>query len=108
MRLLNRNPVGLPDLGVLLALAWLAKSSTTLFLGLFIIFSLGRLLLSLAFKLPWQHLRSRLERSPVGSDSPCARRLLALISPKNSRTKGGSPFYSLPKFLVLGATGKLV
>ena len=104
MRLLNENPVRLYlILGVLLALAWLAKSSTTLFLGLFIVFSFGRLLLSLAFKqnLPW-HLRSpgwSARRFGVGL-ALCAAAYFALISPRllHAQRAWGSPFYSLPSF----------
>jgi hypothetical protein len=104
MRLLNENPVRLYlALGALLALAWLAKSSTTLFLGLFIVFSFGRLLLRLAFKqnLPW-HLRSpgwSARRFGVGL-ALCAAVYFALISPRllHAQRTWGSPFYSLPSF----------
>ena len=60
MRLLNENPLPLYLLlGILTALAWLAKSSTTPFFILFLGFSIVRWLLSLSFgeKLPW-HLRA--------------------------------------------------
>jgi hypothetical protein len=104
MRLLNENPVSLYlMLGVLIALAWLAKSSTTPFLVLFVIFSVGRLLLNLAFRqnLPW-HLRApgwSARRFVVGLVL-CAAAYFALISPRlvHAQREWGSPFYSLPSF----------
>ena len=104
MRLLNENPVRLYlILGVLIALAWLAKSSTTPFLGLFVVFSIGRLLLDLAFKqnLPW-HLRApgwSARRFGIGL-ALCAAAYFALISPRllHAQRAWGSPFYSLPSF----------
>ncbi|HEY5705018.1 MAG TPA: hypothetical protein VIS96_05540 [Terrimicrobiaceae bacterium] len=104
MRLLNENPLHLYlVLGVLLALAWLAKSSTTLFLVLFIAFSAGRLLLNLAFKqnLPW-HLHApgwSARRFGIGMVC-CAAVYFALISPRllHAQKAWGSPFYSLPSF----------
>ena len=104
MRLLNENPLRLYLLlGVLTALAWLAKSSTTPFLGLFAVLSLGRWLLNLAFKqrLPW-HLRSpgwSARRFVVGL-ALCASAYFALISPRllHAQRAWGSAFYSLPSF----------
>jgi hypothetical protein len=104
MRLLNENPVSLYlILGVLIALAWLAKSSTTPFLVLFVIFSVGRLLLNLAFNqnLPW-HLGApgwSARRFGVGLVL-CAAAYFALISPRlvHAQRAWGSPFYSLPSF----------
>ena len=104
MRLLNENPVRLYlILGVLIALAWLAKSSTTPFLVLFVVFSIVRLLLNLAFKqnLPW-HLRApgwSARRFGVGLVL-CAAAYFALISPRlvHAQRAWGSPFYSLPSF----------
>ena len=104
MRLLNENPVRLYlVLGVLIAVAWLAKSSTTPFLVLFVVFSVVRLLLNLAFKqnLPW-HLRApgwSARRFGVGLVL-CAAAYFALISPRlvHAQRAWGSPFYSLPSF----------
>jgi hypothetical protein len=104
MRLLNENPVRLYVLlGVLTALAWLAKSSTTPFLGLFVVFSLGRWLLNRANKesLPW-HLRApgwSARRLGVGLALGAAA-YFALISPRlvYAHRTWGSAFYSLPSF----------
>ena len=104
MRLLNENPVRLYlVLGVLIALAWLAKSSTTPFLVLFVVFSVVRWLLNLVFKqsLPW-HLRApgwSARRFGVGLVL-CVAAYFALISPRlvHAQRTWGSPFYSLPSF----------
>jgi hypothetical protein len=104
MRLLNENPVRLYLLlGLLSAVAWLAKSSTTPFLALFALFSLGRWLLNLAFhqSLPW-HLRAsawRPGRFAIGL-VVFAAVYFALISPRlvHAQKTWGNPFYSLPSF----------
>jgi hypothetical protein len=104
MRLLNENPVRLYLLlGLLSAVAWLAKSSTTPFLALFVVFSLGRWLLNFAFhqRLPW-HLRApawRPGRFAIGL-TVCAVVYFALISPRlvHAQKTWGNAFYSLPSF----------
>ena len=104
MRLLNENPVRLYLLlGVLTAWAWLAKSSTTPFLGLFVVFSLGRWLLNLAYKkrLPW-HLRApdwSARRLGIGLALATVA-YLALICPRliHAQRTWGSASYSLPSF----------
>jgi hypothetical protein len=104
MRLLNENPLHLYLLlGILTALAWLAKSSTTPFLGLFVAFSLVRWLLNLKFadSLPW-HLRApgwSARRCATGL-AICAAAYFVLISPRlvHAYKAWGSAFYSLPSF----------
>lgn len=102
MRLLNENPLWLYLLlGVCTALAWLAKSSTTPFIGLFMIFSILRLGLNLRGGLPWF----------LSAPGWTARRFflgfgifaaayLALIAPRliHAQRTWGSAFYSLPSF----------
>jgi hypothetical protein len=102
MRLLNDNPIWLYALlGLLAGLAWLAKPSATVFLGLFAGFTLLRLLLTRFPSLPW----------PVQAANWTARRLyigvgicgaiyLALIAPRliHAQKTWGSATYSLPSF----------
>ena len=104
MRLLNENPLGLYLLlGILIALAWLAKSSTTPFFGLFVAFSAVRWVLNLKFSqnLPW-HLRApawNARRFGVGLII-CLAAYFAIISPRliHAHRAWGSAFYSLPSF----------
>ena len=104
MRLLNENPLRLYLLfGVLTALAWLAKSSTTPFVALFLACSLARAALNLTFKesLPW-HLRApawNARRFVVGL-AICLAAYFAIISPRliHAHRTWGSAFYSLPSF----------
>jgi hypothetical protein len=104
MRLLNENPLHLYLLlGILTALAWLAKSSTTPFLGLFVGFSIVRWLLSLSLgdKLPW-HLQapSWRPRRFVSGLLICLAAYFAIISPRlvHAHKTWGSAFYNLPSF----------
>jgi len=104
MRLLNENPLHLYLLlGIFTALAWLAKSSTTPFLGLFIGFSIIRWLLSLRpeNKIPW-HLRapSWQPRHFVSGLLICLAVYFAIISPRlvHAHKTWGSAFYNLPSF----------
>jgi hypothetical protein len=104
MRLLNENPLPLYLLlGVLTALAWLAKSSTTPFFVLFLGFSIVRWLLSLSFgeKMPW-HLRApgwRPGRFLAGL-LICLAAYFAIIAPRlvHAHKTWGSAFYNLPSF----------
>ena len=104
MRLLNENPISLYLLlGILTAFAWLAKSSTTPVLALFVFFSLGRWILNVSnpSRLPW-HLRApgwSARRFGVGL-ALCAAIYFALISPRllHAHKEWGSAFYSLPSF----------
>jgi hypothetical protein len=104
MRLLNENPLVLYLLlGVLSALAWLAKSSTTPFIALFVLISLGRLTMNLRGpeRLPW-HLRApgwSIRNFGVGL-ALCAAAYFALISPRlvHAQRTWGSAFYNLPSF----------
>jgi hypothetical protein len=104
MRLLNENPLHLYLLlGILTALAWLAKSSTTPFFVLFLGFSVGRWLLSLTLgdRVPW-HLRApswRPRRFVTGS-LICLAAYFAIISPRlvHAHKTWGSAFYNLPSF----------
>ena len=102
-RLLNDNPVRFyVFFGLLLAIAWLAKSSTTLFFGLFILFSFGRWILNLlGANLPW-HLRApswSFRHFGIGL-MLCLLAYFALISPRLAHAKRSwdSAFYSLPSF----------
>lgn len=104
MRLLNENPLRLYLLlGILTALAWLAKSSTTPFLELFIAFSFVRGVLSLRSNenLPW-HLRAPAwsARRFVTGLVVCLAAYFAIISPRlvHAHKTWGSAFYSLPSF----------
>ncbi len=104
MRLLNENPLRLYLLlGLLTALAWLAKSSTTPLLVLFVTLSVVRYALNLKFSesLPW-HLRA-----PAWGTSRFLTGLaiflslyFALISPRliHAHQTWGNAFYSLPSF----------
>ena len=104
MRLLNENPLRLYLLlGILTAVAWLAKSSTTPFLLLFLGFSIVRWLLSLSpgNKLPW-HLQApgwRPSRVVTGLLIGLAA-YFAIISPRliHAHRTWGSAFYNLPSF----------
>ncbi|HEY5741406.1 MAG TPA: hypothetical protein VIS99_02600 [Terrimicrobiaceae bacterium] len=104
VRLLNENPLRLYLLlGLLTGVAWLAKPSTTPFIGLFVAFSLIRCLLDLKFgkNLPW-HLRApawSTRRFGVGL-AICFAAYFALISPRliHAQRTWGSAFYSLPSF----------
>ena len=104
MRLLNENPVRLYFLlGLLAAMAWLAKSSTTPFLALFAALSLVRWLLNQFFeqRLPW-HLRApawSARRFAVGF-AVLVTVHFALIAPRlvHAHKTWGSAFYSLPSF----------
>ena len=104
MRLLNENSLHLYLLlGILTALAWLAKSSTTPFLLLFVAFSILRWLLHLGFgeKLPW-HLRAP-DWSAIRLGTGlliCMAAYFAIISPRliHAHKTWGSAFYSLPSF----------
>jgi hypothetical protein len=104
MRLLNDNPLHLYLLlGILTGLAWLAKSSTTPFLVLFLGFSILRWLLSLSLgdKVPW-HLRApgwRPSRFLSGL-LICLAAYFAIISPRliHAHKTWGSAFYNLPSF----------
>jgi len=102
MRLLNENPLWLYLLlGVCTALAWLAKSSTTPFIGLFVLFSLLRLGLNLRRGLPWflQAPRWSARRLFLGLGLFAAV-YLGLIGPRlvYAQRTWGSAFYSLPSF----------
>ena len=104
MRLLNENPLHLYLLlGIITALAWLAKSSTTPFLVLFVGFSIVRWLLSLSFgdKLPW-HLRAPnwRPRRLVSGLLICLAVYFTIISPRlvYAHKTWGSAFYNLPSF----------
>jgi hypothetical protein len=104
MRLLNENPILLYLLlGVLSALAWLAKSSTTPFLGLFALFSLARWVLNLTapHRLPWHLFAPRWSPRRFGIGVVlCAAAYFAIISPRlvHAQRAWGDPFYSLPSF----------
>jgi hypothetical protein len=104
MRLLNENPLPLYLLfGILTALAWLAKSSTTPFFALFVVFSIVRWALSLRFQenLPW-HLRAPAWRPGrfLAGLAICMVAYFATISPRlvHAHQTWGSAFYSLPSF----------
>jgi hypothetical protein len=104
MRLLNENPLHLYLLlGILTAVAWLAKSSTTPFLILFVGFSIVRWLLSLrrADQIPW-HLRAPRWRPGrlVSGLLICLAAYFAIISPRliHAHKTWGSAFYNLPSF----------
>jgi hypothetical protein len=104
MRLLNENPLHLYLLlGILTALAWLAKSSTMPFLLLFLGFSIVRWLLSLSLgdKVPW-HLRASDWRPGrwVSGLLVCLAAYFAIISPRliHAHRTWGSAFYNLPSF----------
>jgi hypothetical protein len=104
MRLLNENPLHLYVLlGIVTASAWLAKSSTTPFLVLFLGFSIVRCLLNLSLgeNLPW-HLRAAKwspRRFGIGLVI-CMAAYFAIISPRlvHAHKTWGSAFYSLPSF----------
>jgi hypothetical protein len=104
MRLLNDNPPRLyAVLGLLAALAWLAKSSGTLFIGLFLVFSIVRLGLSRfpPARLPW-HLRApawTAKNFLIGL-ALFGAIYFALIAPRliHAQRTWGSAFYSLPSF----------
>jgi hypothetical protein len=104
MRLLNQNPIRLYLLlGLLGAVAWLAKSSTTPFLALFATLSLVRWLLNQFYgqSLPW-HLRApawNARRFAVGL-AVLVTVYFALIAPRliHAHRTWGSAFYSLPSF----------
>ena len=104
MRLLNDNPLHLYLLlGILTGLAWLAKSSTTPFLILFLGFSIVRWLLSLSLgdKVPW-HLRAPgwRPRRFLSGLLICLAAYFAIISPRlvYAHKTWGSAFYNLPSF----------
>ena len=106
-RLLNDNPVRFyVFFGLLLAIAWLAKSSTTLFFGLFILFSFGRWILNLAWsQSPLASPRPQLELPPLWDrpDALSAGILRRHLSPLGSRQKKlGQRVLQPPKLLVLG------
>lgn len=101
MRLLNDNPPWLYTvLGLLAGLAWLAKPSATPFIGLFIVFSLARLVFG-RMQLPW-HLRapSWSARNFFIGMAFFGAVYFALISPRlvHAQRTWGSAFYSLPSF----------
>jgi hypothetical protein len=104
MRLLNENPLRLYLLlGLLTALAWLAKSSTTPFLALFVAFSFVRGALNLTFRenLPW-HLRApawSIGRFVTGIVI-CMAAYFVIISPRliHAHRTWGNAFYNLPSF----------
>jgi len=104
MRLLNDNPLHLYLLlGILTGSAWLAKSSTTPFLVLFLGFSIIRWLLSLSLgdKVPW-HLRAPgwRPRRFLSGVLICLAAYFAIISPRliHAHKTWGSAFYNLPSF----------
>ena len=104
MRLLNDNPLHLYLLlGILTGLAWLAKSSTTPFLVLFLGCSIVRWLLSLRLgdKVPW-HLRAPgwRPRRFLSGLLICLAAYFAIISPRliHADKTWGSAFYNLPSF----------
>jgi hypothetical protein len=104
MRLLNDNPLHLYLLlGILTGSAWLAKSSTTPFLVLFLGFSIVRWLLSLSLgnKVPW-HLRAPGWRPGrfLSGLLICLAAYFAIISPRliHAHKTWGSAFYNLPSF----------
>jgi hypothetical protein len=103
-RLLNENPLRLYLLfGIVMALAWLAKSSTTPLFALFLAFSLVRSALNLTFgeSLPW-HLRAPAWSAGrfVAGLAICLAAYFAIISPRlvHAHRTWGSAFYSLPSF----------
>jgi hypothetical protein len=104
MRLLNDNPLHLYLLlGILTGSAWMAKSSTTPFLVLFLGFSIVRWLLSLSLgnKVPW-HLRAPGWRPGrfLSGLLICLAAYFAIISPRliHAHKTWGSAFYNLPSF----------